>query len=138
MIRKAFIDSDIILDVATGRKPFSQTSVLVLTLCESVGALGHMSSNSVTNIYYVLRKISSSAKAKDFLRTLLRFITVIPVSHENVKQALDADFPDFEDAVQHYCALSNQCDCIVTRNEDDYRKSRLAVLSPQEFISRYT
>jgi hypothetical protein len=41
MIRRAFIDSDIILDVATGRKPFAQTSGLVLAICESVGALCH-------------------------------------------------------------------------------------------------
>jgi len=50
MIKKVFIDSDIILDVATGRMPFVDNSKNVLALIENGKALGYISSNSVTNI----------------------------------------------------------------------------------------
>jgi len=137
MMKKVFIDSDIILDVATGRTPFVEYSKLSLALIEKGYALGVISANSVTNIYYVLRKLSSNEKAKYFLSTLLRYVSVVTVDHDNIKQALESKFQDFEDGVQHYCAKRNQCDVILTRNIQDYRFSELQVLEPQEFVALY-
>jgi predicted nucleic acid-binding protein len=134
MIRKAFLDTDIILDVATGRQPFSKSSILVLSLMENGSAVGMVSSNIITNVFYILRKLSSGEKAKGFIRSLLEYITVIPVDHRTVLDALNSDFGDFEDAVQHYSALSNNCDCIVTRDVEDYKKSKLKVYSPIDFL----
>jgi predicted nucleic acid-binding protein len=134
MIRKAFLDTDIILDVATGRQPFSKSSILVLSLMENGSAVGMVSSNIITNVFYILRKLSSGEKAKGFIRSLLEYITVIPVDHRTVLDALNSDFGDFEDAVQHYSALSNNCDCIVTRDVDDYKESKLKVYSPIDFL----
>ena len=137
MIDKVFIDSDIILDVATARKPFVDSSRRVLSIVENGKALGMISSNSVTNIYYILRKLSSSEKAKDFIRSVVSFLSVIAVIHNNIIQALDSGFGDFEDAVQYYCALTYQCSYIVTRNIDDYKESDIPVLEPKEFIALF-
>jgi len=137
MIKKIFIDSDVILDVATGRTPFVASSNEALSIIESGLAVGAISSNSVTNIYYVLRKLSSSDKAKIFINTIIKYISVIPIDHDNIVKALESKFSDFEDAVQNYCALKNQCDMIVTRNIEDYKMSELKVLLPQEFIALY-
>ncbi len=46
-------------------------------------------------------------------------------------------FDDFKDSVQHFAALRNQCDCIVTRNFKDYLHSKLPAYSPIELISLY-
>jgi len=137
MIDKVFIDSDIILDVATGRKPFVENSTRVLSLVEDGKALGMISSNSVTNIYYILRKLSSSEKAKDFIRSIVSFLSVTAVIHSNIIQAIDSGFSDFEDAVQYYSALTHQCSYIVTRNIDDYKESDIPVLEPKEFIALF-
>lgn len=137
MIQKVFIDSDVILDVATGREPFVEHSKTALSIIESGYALGLVSSNSVTNIYYVLRKLSSSDKAKDFLRTLFRYIAAVPVDQGAIIRALESKFHDFEDGVQHFCALNNQCDSILTRNSKHYTFSELRVLEPKEFIALY-
>ena len=137
MIKKIFIDSDIILDVATGRVPFVDQSKTVLALIENGYALGVISSNSVTNIYYVLRKISTNDKARSFIKTILKYISVITVDHGSILTALDSKFMDFEDGVQNYCALKNQCDLILTRNIKDYTFSELQVLEPNEFIALY-
>lgn len=137
MIDKVFIDSDIILDVATARKPFVEKSRRVLSIVENGKAMGMISSNSVTNIYYILRKLSSSEKAKDFIRSVVSCLSVIAVIHNNIIHALDSDFGDFEDAVQYYCALTHQCNYIVTRNIDDYKESDIPVLEPKEFIALF-
>jgi predicted nucleic acid-binding protein len=137
MIDRVFIDSDIILDVATARKPFVENSRRVLLIVESGKALGMISSNSVTNIYYILRKLSSSKKAKDFIRSVVSYLSVIAVIHNNNIQALDSGFGDFEVAVQYYSALNHQCSYIVTRNIDDYKDSDIPVLEPKEFIALF-
>lgn len=137
MIQKVFIDSDVILDLATGREPFAESSKIALSIIEDGYALGFISSNSVTNIYYVLRKLSSSDKAKTFIRTLFRYVSTVPVDHGAVIQALESKFHDFEDGVQHFCALDHRCDLILTRNGKHYTFSELKVLEPKEFIALY-
>lgn len=137
MIKKVFIDSDVILDVATGRMPFVEQSKTALSLIENGYALGVSSSNSITNIYYVLRKISSDYKARSFIKTILKYISVITVDHDSILTAIDSKFMDFEDGVQNYCALKNHCDLILTRNIKDYTFSELQVLEPKEFVALY-
>jgi len=137
VIKKVFIDSDVILDVATGRMPFVEQSKTALALIENGYALGLVSSNSITNIYYVLRKISSNEKARDFIKTILKYISVITVDHDSILTAIESKFMDFEDGVQNYCALKNQCDLILTRNIKDYTFSELQVLEPKDFVALY-
>lgn len=137
MIGRVFVDSDVILDVATGRTPFVDHSAPVLAAMENGRFLGFVSSNSVTNIYYVLRKIGTHEKAKRFIGSILTYLSVLPVRHATILDALASGFPDFEDAVQHRCALDNLCECIVTRNGHDYRTSVIPVYTPLEFLATF-
>lgn len=137
MIRRVFIDSDVILDVALARHPFVEASKLVLSILENGRAIGFASSNSITNIYYVLRKSGGDLKAREFLLGLLKYITSVPTNHLDVLSALGSEFKDFEDGVQYYSAQSSQCECIVTRNIEDYKKSEVDVFLPIEFVSNY-
>lgn len=137
MIRRVFVDSDVILDVALARQPFVEASRLVLSFLENGKAVGFASSNSITNIYYVLRKSGGDSRAREFIGNLLKYLTAIPIDHADILNALKSNFSDFEDGVQNFAALSNQCECIVTRNVDDYKKSELDVYLPSQFLSGY-
>ena len=96
-----------------------------------------MSSNSITNIYYILRKAGGDQKAREFLMLILKYLTVVSADHSCILNALRSEFSDFEDGVQHFSAVSHQCECIVTRNVEDYKKSDLNVYLPIEFLSSY-
>ena len=133
-MKKVFLDSDIVLDIATGREPFYIDSTAVLSLIENGYALGVMSSNSITNMYYILRKLSTGEKAKKFIKTILNCISVISIEHEDIQKALESKFKDFEDGVQHFSAKRNRCDYIITRNVKDYVFSEIEVIEPKEFI----
>jgi len=137
MINRVFVDSDMILDVALARQPFVEASKVVLSLLENGRAVGFASSNSITNIYYVLRKAGGDQKAREFLLSLMTYLTVVPADNNCVLNALKSEFGDFEDGVQHFSAISHQCECIVTRNVEDYKKSELNVYLPIEFLSTY-
>ena len=48
--------------------------------------------------------------------------------------AITSGFEDFEDAVLYACANLANADCIITRNIKDFKKSRLPVYLPNDFI----
>jgi hypothetical protein len=81
-----------------------------------------------------LRKLGGDEKARFFIRQLLKFLLIIPVDHVGITKALDSKFTDFEDAIQHFAALSFGCTMIVTRNIQDYKFAELKVVLPRIFI----
>ena len=55
-----------------------------------------------------------------------------------MRQALDLDFKDMEDAMQTAAALKFNAQAIATRNIGDYRKSPIAVHTPSELLGFVT
>ena len=137
MIKKVFIDTDIILDVALAREPFFSASKIILAMAENNIIIGNISSNCIANIYYILRKSGGNSKARKFIVNIVKYITVITIDHQNVLDALKSQFSDFEDALQHSSAVGNQCEYIITRNIEDYKNAKIKVLLPEEFIEMF-
>lgn len=137
MIKRVFIDTDIILDVALAREPFLQTSKKVLSLLEHGSAAGFISSNEVANLYYILRKIGGDSPARNFINALIKFLTVISINHSDVINGLHSSFSDFEDSLQYFSAARNKCSCIVTRNIADYRYADIKIYVPEAFLKIY-
>ncbi len=137
MIKKVFIDTDVILDVALARDPFFSASKIILAMAENNIIIGAISSNCVANIYYILRKAGGNSQARKFISTIVKYITVITIDHKNVLEALKSKFSDFEDALQHYSAIEHQCEYIITRNIEDYKNAEIPVLLPEEFIRMF-
>ena len=137
MIKKVFIDTDVILDVAFARDPFFSASKIILAMAENNIIIGAISSNCVANIYYILRKAGGNSQARKFISTIVQYITVITIDHKNVLDALKSKFSDFEDALQHDSAVEHQCEYIITRNIEDYKNAEIPVLLPEEFIGMF-
>ena len=134
-MNKAFIDTDVILDFLTNREPFALDAARIFSLSEnkkiSICTTGLVFSNS----YYVLRKLGSHRKVVEKLTQLARLIDIIGLPKVAVIQALESNFNDFEDALQHYAALAEGVKVIVTRNTKDYKQSQLAVLTPDQYLN---
>ncbi|TXT46629.1 MAG: hypothetical protein FD137_1236 [Spirochaetes bacterium] len=137
MIRRVFIVTDVVLDVALAREPFLEASRIVLALIENNIAIGYVSSNGVANLYCILRKSGGDVKARLFIKKLIQYITILSIDNSDVVNGLGSSTPDFEDALQQFSALRNQCDCIVTRNTDDYKNASAKVYTPIEFLNLY-
>ena len=137
MKEKVFIDSDVILDVALARNPFFPASKMILAMAENNFIIGSISSNCIANIYYILRKLGGDIKAREFISNIVKYISVITINHQSVLKALKSKFSDFEDALQYYSASENQCEYIITRNIEDYKNSKINILSPEEFAKMF-
>ena len=133
-----FVDTDIILDIITGRQPFSIEASRLFTLIEEEALAAYASSLSFSNLYYVLRKYASHQKVVARLDEVSDLLKILNVDESIVKEALRSRFKDFEDALQCYSAQGNSLiDVIITRNIKDYKPSELPVMTPGTFLKTY-
>lgn len=51
-----------------------------------------------------------------------------------IDKGLSSKFSDFEDALQYHCALKMDCNILITRNEKDFKKSDIPVMTPDEYL----
>jgi predicted nucleic acid-binding protein len=133
-----FSDTDIILDVITGRMPFSVEASSLFTLIEEEEIKSSTSSLSFSNIYYVLRKYATHQRVVSRLKELSELLHILNVDDTIIKNALQSGFKDFEDAIQYQTALTNpDIELIVTRNIKDYKRAELPVMTPGTFLKTY-
>ena len=129
-----FIDTNLILDVMLENSDFYEESNAVLECCDK-GYDFYISAASCTDIYYIVKKATHDTDVtKQIMNNLLKTFFVAGVDETCIKRALDSDWNDFEDSVQHEVAQQIRADCIVTRNESDFKDSSVRVMSPADFL----
>jgi predicted nucleic acid-binding protein len=129
------LDTNIVIDFLTHRKPFSILASKLFDYAEKEKIKIYLTAVSYNNIYYVVRKLSSHKEAINILKQIKELTETIDTTEAVIKEALQSDFKDFEDAIQYYCAKSvKKLDAIVTRNVADFKSSKIPVLKPEEAI----
>ena len=99
-----FLDTDVIIDYITDRKPFSDNAEKVFALIENRKIKGHTSSLCFSNLYYLLRQQMSHPKSIGILKDLAGILNILKVDEDSILHALDSKFKDFEDAIQYFTA----------------------------------
>lgn len=132
---KALIDTNVILDVVMGRDPFFADSSLVLDHAERGDFVAWVCATTVTTLFYLTRRHLGASASIEKIKDLTTICAVSPVNHSVIDSALHSRFVDFEDAVLHDSAVLVGADCIITRNEADFRESSLLVYSPAQFLA---
>ncbi len=135
-MKNIFLDTNVVIDFLTDRKPFSLYAAKLFNFSLSGKAMIYISGISYNNIYYIVRQSLSNDETIRLLRDLFEMTEMIDVTKNSISQSLKADWRDFENAIQYHCALSvTTMDCIVTRSTKDFKKSALPVMTPQEAVS---
>ena len=132
-MKRIFIDTNVIIDVLMQRDGYL-SSARVLALAKNEDTTLFVSVLTMANLAYILRK---SLKGDSFyaeMRKLSCLVNVADTTNNHFLSALDLQAKDFEDALQYYCAISNECDIIVTRNKKDFAFSSISVLTPEELL----
>ena len=129
------IDTNLIIDYIAEREQFKSAADKVFDTIFEDKAKGCLAAHSVTNMWYILRKVMSAEKRRDLFLALLGSFDVISLDKEKLISALKRkNFTDFEDCLQDECALSVHADYIVTRNKKDFAWSKVTALSPEEVL----
>lgn len=132
---KLFIDANVILDLILKRQHFFDNIAEIVTLAENKNYKLCLSSVTFVNVNYIACKFTDKKNVLESLKKLRILFDVLSVSETEIDKALYSKFNDFEDAVQHYCAVKNNCDYIITRNSKDFKNSEIPVMTPTEFLS---
>jgi predicted nucleic acid-binding protein len=137
MIKKIFIDTNIIVDLIADRRPFSKFAIEIFTRAEEKKVKLFTTSHSILTTHYLFKKYIGEKELREVLYNLMEYIQVIPIDGEILKKGLKSKYKDLEDAVQIISAYSiDKIDCIVTRNIKDFRDAEIPVYSPEELVER--
>jgi len=131
---KLLLDTDVVLDVLTERRPHYAASAGVLTYIERGSARGLIAAHAVTTIHYLLARHLTRSKATDAIALLLDLLEVAAVDGKTLKRALSLAWRDFEDAVTAVAAIDAGATHVITRNTKDFKALPLSVLSPAAFV----
>ena len=132
---KSLIDTDVILDFFFDRQPFAENASKIFSLSESKKIISFVTPVIISNVYYLLRQTATHEKVIEKLKLLSSITRILMMDNNVVFRALNSDFKDFEDALQNYSAeLNKEIDIIITRNIKDFKYSKLAVMTPDQFL----
>lgn len=133
-MNKVFIDSDVILDLLAQREPHYLSAARLFSLIDRQEIAAYTSFLVFANLHYLLKKLTSNAFALKSLRKLKTLVNILPTDEKVIEQSLNSEFSDFEDAIQYFTAVNNGVAFIITRNKSDYKKSKINVLTAEEFL----
>ena len=132
---KALIDTNVVLDALAAREPFRAEAERLFILAAEEKFQGFVTANSITDIYYLVRKHSSEATARETLRNLLQVFAVVDISGKDCEKALESAIDDFEDALVAVCASKMGADYIITRDAGFLQaQSPVPVVAPAGFL----
>lgn len=128
-----FVDTNVFLDMLADREGFADAASAIFDAAGRNEIRLSICALSYSTIYYILRRFIGREKALQSLRELSKCVSILPVNQTVIQMALNANFPDYEDAIQYYCARQDSTiDDIITRNLKDFKLSEIPVLSPQK------
>ena len=121
---KALLDTDVNLDFVLQRQPFFVEADEIFLRCANGDFEAYVCDITPINIFYTAQKQIGKQNTIQAVTDLLTSAKVCTVEKINLQNALTSPISDYEDAVQHECALVEILDAIVMRNTKDYKMLR--------------
>lgn len=128
------LDTNIVLDHIGRREPFYELSRRTCLLGIVGEARTFVTTSMVTDLFYLLRKDFGSVEAQRMIQEDLGFLEMVSVTPDDVAEALAQRWTDFEDCLVARCAQKVGADYIITRDVDDYKRSTVRAVTPQQLF----
>lgn len=135
-MRKVFIDTNVLVDLLLERDPWADDAAIIFSMADRKEIELLCCSLSFSTAVYLMQRMKYSRKEIVTKLAIVKSLcTVTTVDGFVLDRVLQSDFPDLEDAMQHYSALAAGAEVIVTRNVKDYAAAGLPVMTPGEFLA---
>ena len=130
-MKKVYLDTNILINILLDRD-LEHISINKITPFLKQSQV-YMSTLSVHITYYIL-KIKPNTSMHRRSMALINRINLVPLSQEIINQSLKNFSIDFEDTLQYYSALDQNCDYILTRDKKNFKKIKELIPSKIEII----
>ena len=130
-----FLDTNIVIDYLQNREPFVNYARSIFELCANGKISASISSQSIADIFYILRKDYTVSERKNMLLNICVIFNVVGADKTIVMNALiNEDFNDLEDCIQSECANTANAEYIITRNVEHFKFSAINPILPEDFL----
>ena len=136
MMKKVFLDTNVLIDYLARRGQFFQHAALIVQLGKERKCQLLVSALSFATASFILEshhKLTNDVIVQKFAQ-FVKMCNVTPVDSLFIDEAIASRFSDFEDAMQYYSAIREGADAIITRNSDDFDVAKIEVYEPQKFL----
>ena len=133
---RILIDTNIILDLVQNRAPYSENASKIINSCITKENSGYISSHSLVDLFFILRKDKTVEERKALILNLCRFFTIVPEEDTYfISICNNHDWNDLEDGLQMKCAEIENLDYIITRDrENGFKNSPVETINPEAFL----
>ena len=135
---KILLDTNVLLNwlIETNTKHLEAARLVLSCLMDETE--GFVTSHSLADIFYVLRKYHSDIDTrKKFILIMVHNFTILTESKDRFLESLnDQNFFDLEDGLQMKCAAYANLDYIVTDNLKDFKNSKIPSISIEDALSK--
>ncbi len=132
---RVLFDTNIVLDVLLKREPFVADAQALWEANDDGRITGYISASSLTDIFYVARRITDLDTARAALQVCLDAFEICAVDRQTLEYAQSLAGADFEDNLQIACAYLSSLDAIVTRDKEFAEAVVVRISTPEEILS---
>jgi predicted nucleic-acid-binding protein len=133
-MRKVLIDLNIVLDMLTMRQDH-EAAAAVFDKCVKRKIKGYICSHEITTLSYFLEREKYEIKKRNkIINMLLDNLSVLTAHEKILRDALNSEIDDYEDAVIDELSYNEEVDFIVTRDMKDFKKSKNSIHTAIEAI----
>lgn len=134
---RILVDTNVVLDILLDRKDYLEDSFLACNIALHNGDKLFFSSSSVTDIFYIIKKIKGKDKALECVKRLSVIMEFAEVNSDSIFNAISSSINDFEDAVIDSVAKGIKASYILTRNIADFKNSNIKAILPKTFCESF-
>ena len=131
---KLLLDTNVLLDYALRREPFSHDARSLMTIGYFRDAELWGSAKSFTDIFYFATRAVGSTMAQELIERLVSELSICSIGKTDITAALAERWPDFEDCLIYQAARKVKADIIVTRDVAGFGRSQIPVLTPHGLL----
>lgn len=135
---KLFLDTNVLIDFISERRNEKKgidyyadaATIMSLAFVKEIEVV--VSALTIVNAMYIcIESMKLPAEdVRDKLDGIRQYLGIVAIDSSDIYSSYDSDWEDFEDGVQYFSAKRAGCDYLVTRNEADFEKSDIPVLTP--------
>ena len=134
-----FIDANVIIATLNREYPLFTWSSRVMSLQGMNNIRLFTSPLCLAIAFYFSCKKSGEKVAKKKIQLLCHNIHITKIDEKTTNQAIEnPQVHDFEDGLEYYSALQENCNLIVTENIEDFYFSKIEVLNCEELLRRFS
>ena len=138
---RVLLDTNVIVDVLQRREPWFFDGQKIFYAIANKQITGCITAKEAADIHFFSCKQFTGrenvdAKARQVMAKLYALFELVDTLGIDCQNAIAIDNNDYEAAIMIESAMRSGLDCIVTRNPEHFRVSRIPVYLPSEFVQQ--